>query len=63
MSLGKNSRYKSDAIKSVKMVGSDIKVKWSKEADAMVIKKPSKLPNWPVIGFRIEFASSNPKSL
>jgi alpha-L-fucosidase len=60
MSLGKNSRYKSDAIKSVKMVGSDIKVKWSKEADAMVIKKPSKLPKWPVIGFRIEFESSNP---
>jgi alpha-L-fucosidase len=61
MSLGKNSRYKSGAIKSVKMLGSDIKVKWSQEADAMVIKKPSKLPKWPVIGFRIEFASSNPK--
>jgi alpha-L-fucosidase len=63
MSLGKNSRYKFDAIKSIKMVGSNIKVKWSQEADAMVIKKPSKLPEWPVIGFRIEFATSNPKSL
>jgi alpha-L-fucosidase len=60
MSLGKNSNYKFGSIKSIKMVGSDIKVKWSQEADAMVIKKPSKLPEWPVIGFRIEFATSNP---
>ena len=58
MSLGKNSKYKFGAIKSIKMVGSDIKVKWSQEADAMVIKKPSKLPKWPVLGFKIEFAPS-----
>lgn len=58
MSLGKNSKYKFGAIKSIKMVGSDIKVKWSQEADAMVIKKPSKLPKWPVPGFKIEFTPS-----
>jgi len=58
MSLGKNSKYKFGAIKSITMVGSDIKVKWSQEADAIVIKKPSKLPKWPVLGFKIEFAPS-----
>jgi alpha-L-fucosidase len=58
-SLGKNSKLSGSPIASVKMLGSDLKIKWSQEADAMVIKKPAKLPKWPVLGFKIELGSSN----
>ena len=37
------------------MLGSDVKVKWTQEAGALIIKKPSKLPSWEVSGFKIEF--------
>jgi alpha-L-fucosidase len=54
-SLGKNSRFKLDPIASVKMLGSDVKLKWSVTENGLVIKKPAKLPTWQVIGFKIEF--------
>jgi alpha-L-fucosidase len=54
-SLGKNSKYASDPVASVKMLGSNLKIKWSQTESGMVIKKPSKLPSWQVIGFKIEF--------
>ena len=53
-SLGMNSRL-SNPVVSVKMVGSDVKIRWKQQADALVIKKPSKLPGWKVTGFKIEF--------
>jgi alpha-L-fucosidase len=53
-SLGKNSEL-SSPVKSVKMLGSDVKVKWTQEADALVIIKPSKIPAGQVPGFKIEF--------
>jgi alpha-L-fucosidase len=53
-SLGKSSELFSP-VASVKMLGSDIKIRWSQEGDALVIKKPSKLPEWQVLGFKIEF--------
>jgi alpha-L-fucosidase len=53
-SLGKSSKPGS-AVASVKMLGSDIKLRWTQEADGLVIKKPSRLPEWEVIGFKIEF--------
>jgi len=59
LSLGKNSKFSGSPIASVKMLGSNLKIKWSLKADAMVIKKPAKLPSWPVPGFKIEFKSSN----
>ncbi len=59
MSLGKKSRYSISSIKSVSMLGSNVKIKWSQQADAMVIKKPAKMPEWPVLGFRIEFKATN----
>jgi len=58
-SLGKNSKYYGSQIASVKMLGSDVKVKWSEGADGLLIKKPSKLPAWQVIGFKIEFKKTN----
>jgi len=54
-SLGKNSKYLENPVASVKMLGSDVKVKWSQTDAAMIIKKPAKLPSWPVPGFKIEF--------
>jgi Alpha-L-fucosidase len=54
-SLGKNSPLAEKQIASVKMMGSDTKVKWSQENDRMVIKKPVKMPSWQVLGYKIEF--------
>jgi alpha-L-fucosidase len=54
-SLGKKSRFAGDQVASVKMLGSEAKVKWSVTDNGLVIKKPAKLPVWQVIGFRIEF--------
>jgi alpha-L-fucosidase len=54
-SLGKSSKYLENPVASVKMLGSDVKVKWSQTDAAMIIKKPAKLPSWPVPGFKIEF--------
>ena len=54
-SLGKTSKLAEKQISSVKMMGSDAKVRWSQENDRMVIKKPVKMPSWQVLGFKIEF--------
>lgn len=54
-SLGKSSKLASKAIASVSMVGSKEKLNWKQSGDALVIKKPVHLPDWTVIGFKIEF--------
>jgi len=54
-SLAKNSRFRLDPVASVKMLGSDVKLKWSVTEKGLVIKKPAKLPIWQVTGFKIEF--------
>ncbi len=54
-SLGKKSKISTQKIASVKMLGSAEKIKWNQEDEALAITKPSKLPNWQVIGFKIEF--------
>jgi alpha-L-fucosidase len=54
-SLGKNSKLATNQIASIKMLGSDIKIKWSQNNEALIIRKPSKLPSWNVPGFKIEF--------
>ena len=53
-SLGKTSKPGSP-VASVKMLGSDVKIRWTQGADGLVIKKPAKLPAWQVLGFKIEF--------
>ncbi len=53
-SLGRDSKLSSPVV-SVKMIGSDVRIRWTQEADALVIRKPSKLPGWEVPGFRIGF--------
>ena len=37
------------------MLGNDVKIKWTQEADALVAKTHSKLPDWQVLGIKIEF--------
>ncbi len=56
-SLARNSKFADRPVSSVKMLGSDLKVRWSQSESGMVIRKPSKLPSWQVIGFKIEFKS------
>jgi hypothetical protein len=40
------------------MLGSSVKIKWSVNENGLVIKKPSKLPSWQVIGFKIGFTKA-----
>ena len=56
-SLGKKSVVYGKEIKSVTLLGSNAKLHWKQEADALVIRKPATLPveQVPVLGFRIEF--------
>lgn len=54
-SLGKKSRLADKKIRSVKMLGSDVKMKWKQDEEALVIARPAMLPDWQVITFKIEF--------
>ena len=54
-SLGKTSKFYEKPVSAVKMLGSDAKIRWSQKNEALVIKKPSRLPVWQVTGFKIEF--------
>jgi len=55
ISLGTKSTVSTKKIASVKMLGSGEKLIWKQEADALVISKPTKLPDGPVITFKVEF--------
>jgi alpha-L-fucosidase len=57
-SLSINSKYSSAQVASVKMLGSDQKIRWTRNETGLVIKKPSKLPSWKVIGFKIDFKAA-----
>ncbi len=54
-SLSKNSKLSERPVATVKMLGSDVKIRWTQTAGGMIIKKPSKFPEWQVPGFKIEF--------
>jgi alpha-L-fucosidase len=53
--LGKSSPLTEKKIKAVSMLGSDEKLDWKQEDEALVISEPSALPDWNVITFRIDF--------
>ena len=55
ISLGKNSKVTDRQVKTVTLLGSNEKISWKQEDDALVISKPSKLPDWEVSTFKIEF--------
>lgn len=54
-SLAKSSKLAGKAVASINMLGSNEKLTWKQTSDALVIKKPSNLPAWEVVGFKIEF--------
>lgn len=54
-SLGKNARLADKDIISVSLLGSNEKLKWKQEDDALLITKPVNLPSWKVQGFKIAF--------
>jgi alpha-L-fucosidase len=54
-SLSTSSQYTSAPVATVKMLGSDLKIRWTRNEKGLVIKKPAQLPSWQVIGFKIEF--------
>ena len=54
-SLGKDSKVCGKQVSSVKMLGSKEKLKWNQNSDALVITKPSKLPDWEVVTLKVEF--------
>jgi len=43
-----------DEISNVSMLGSSEKVKWTRTPDALTMELRQRLPNLPVIGFKIE---------
>ncbi|MBC7399175.1 MAG: alpha-L-fucosidase [Mucilaginibacter sp.] len=53
-SLGKNSTVNDKKIVSVSLLGSKQKLKWKQEDDALVITKPTNLPDWTVMAFQVE---------
>lgn len=54
LALGKDSKISSQKVASIKMLGSNEKINWKQEADALIISKPVKLPDWQVVTFKIE---------
>jgi len=54
-SLGKDSKICGKTVASVKILGSKERLKWKQEADALVINKPSNLPEWEVVTLKVEF--------
>ncbi len=54
-SVGKNSKVSEKKVKSVTLLGSTEKLNWKQEAEALVISKPLKLPEWEVLTLKIEF--------
>ncbi len=55
ISLGKNSKVTDQKVTSIRMLGSSEKIKWNQEDEALIITKPTKIPDWQVTGFKIEF--------
>ncbi|MCC8427093.1 alpha-L-fucosidase [Mucilaginibacter sp. UR6-11] len=53
-SLGKNSTVNDKKIINVSLLGSNQKISWKQEEDALVITKPANLPGWTVLGLQIE---------
>jgi alpha-L-fucosidase len=54
-SLGKSSSLVNNKIRSVSLLGSDEKISWKQQDDALIINIPAELPSWRVLGFRIQF--------
>lgn len=54
-SLGRDAKAGGKSVSSVRMLGSNEKIKWNQESGSLVIEKPLTLPAWQVITFKVEF--------
>jgi alpha-L-fucosidase len=54
-SAGINSGLCDRPVSKVTLLGSTNRVKWSQGKESLIIRKPAKLPEWHVLGFKIEF--------
>ena len=54
-SLGKSANLNTQKIRSITLLGSDEVLEWKVKKEALIIKKPKKLPDFHVIGLKIEF--------
>lgn len=52
--LGKSSKLNDKKIGSITMLGSNQKLQWKQEDDALVITLPAELPAWKVVGLKIK---------
>jgi alpha-L-fucosidase len=52
-SLGRNTKFNDKKIKKISIMGLDEKIRWTQNADTLVITQPSKLPDWNVVGFKV----------
>jgi len=55
VSLGKNAQFETKAVASVKLLGSAEKLGWKQGDEALVINKPTTLPNWKTLVFKVSF--------
>jgi alpha-L-fucosidase len=55
VSLGKDSKLNDQEIESVGILGSQEKIVWNQQTDALVVAKPSRIPNKEAVGIRITF--------
>ncbi|WP_449437677.1 alpha-L-fucosidase [Pedobacter steynii] len=53
-SLGKQSKLNNKKIHAVKLLGSNEKLKWEQQDDALIVYKPLNRPAWRVLTFKIE---------
>jgi len=53
--LGKTAGHVSQPIAQVRLLGSDEPLKWSQEADALVIQRAQRIPSAHAVAFKIEF--------
>ena len=54
-SLGKKSNVNGKTVASVKLLGCNETLNWNQKDDALIINLPSKLPDWQVMTFKVEF--------
>jgi len=58
VSLGRNSKVSTRAVSSVQLLGSKEKLSWTQEPDALVIRRPAKMPCEHAIAFKIAFGGT-----
>lgn len=53
--LGKQTKVNAKTIESVKLLGSKETLSWKQSGDQLTIKKPTQMPDWQVLTFKVDF--------